>query len=434
MEAQLEHLFDRLWPLCRSLTGNGNRQTLEILSDVVDDMQVHEVPSGTQCFDWTVPPEWNIRQAWIRDSEGRKFVDFDDNNLHVVGYSVPVHARLTFDELRPHLHTLPDQPDVVPYLTSYYTRRWGFCLNHAQLEAMDRHATYDVCIDASLDEGGSMTVGEAYIRGRTDREVLFTTYICHPSMANNELSGPLVTALIYRQLAGRTDLNFSYRFLFVPETVGSVYMLSQRGDFWRSNLEAGFVVTCVGDAGPFTYKKSRRSDASVDKVVLAVLEQTESEYRVVDFAPFGSDERQYCSPGFDLPVGSLMRTMYATYPEYHTSADNKAFISFKAMKAVVHKYVDIVGVLERNSTYVSLVPYGEPQLGRRGLYPTLGGQKDQVAAIESMMWLLNLADGRHDLVDMSRRSKVSLKKLCETLDVLLKHKLLTAGGREVLDR
>jgi len=427
MEAQLEHYFDRLWPICRSLTGDGNRETLRILSEIVD-LRVHEVPCGTKCLDWTVPPEWNIRKAWIRDSCGRKIVDFDDNNLHVVGYSEPVHTSLSFDELCLHLHSLPDQPDVIPYLTSYYNRRWGFCLTHTQLECLDKHATYEIYIDSTLDDSGSMTVGEAFIQGATDREILFTTYICHPSLANNELSGPLVTSFIYRHLADRQDLRFSYRFLFVPETIGSVYMLSQKGEAWKRNLEAGFVVTCVGDAGPFTYKKSRRGDAAVDKVSLAVLEQTESKYNVVEFAPFGSDERQYCSPGFDLPVGSLMRTMYAKYPEYHTSADNKSFMSFEAMAGTVRKYVEIVGVLEKNKKYVSRLPFCEPQLGKRGLYPTLGGQKDQVKAIESIMWLFNLADGRHDLVDISQRSKVSLIKLSDTLSVLLHKGLLVAGN------
>ncbi len=428
MRKELEKYFDRLWPITRSLTGNGNRETLKILSEIVTDLQVNEIPSGSQCFDWTVPPEWNIREAWIKDSKGNKIVDMADNNLHIMGYSEPFKGKLSFAELRPHLYSLPDQPDVIPYLTSYYKRRWGFCLTHNQLLSLDPNETYEVFIDSTLDENGSMTIGEAIIKGKTDKEILLSTYICHPSMANNELSGPLVTSFIYKHLKEKEgDLKYTYRFLFVPETIGSICSLVTKGEHWKKNLEAGFVVTCAGDSGPFTYKRSRRGNALPDRAAELILKQTEEYFKIRDFFPTGSDERQYCSPGFNLPVGSLMRTMYAEYPEYHTSADNKEFISFEAMEKSVKKYLEILELIEKNEKYINQMPYGEPQLGKRGLYPTLGSQKQVRDRVNAMMWVLNLADGEHDLIDISLRSKVPVKELYPVINKLLEKGLLKIG-------
>jgi aminopeptidase-like protein len=423
MKEELEKYFDKLWPINRSLTGEGNRESLQILSELVD-LEIMEVPSGTKCLDWTVPPEWNVREAWIKDSKGNKIIDFADSNLHVLGYSIPVRARYTFEELKPHLYTLPDQPDVIPYLTSYYQRRWGFCLSHDQFQSMDESAEYEVYIDSTLDDNGSMTVGEAVLEGQSEKEVVISTYICHPSLANNELSGPLVAAFIYHQLKQKKELKYTYRFLFVPETIGSIYMLSVYGEHWIKNMMAGFIITCTGDDSPFTYKKSRQGSSLADRVVEEVLKQSGKNFKLVDFSPRGSDERQYCSPGFNLPVGSLMRTMYGQYEAYHTSADNKDFISFTAMEDSVFKYLEIIEVIEKNEKYINTMPYGEPQLGKRGLYPTLRKKKDSEEFLDAMMWILNLADGKHDLINISQRSKIPIKQLIPVVKILLEDGIL----------
>ncbi|MCK4679033.1 MAG: DUF4910 domain-containing protein [Bacteroidales bacterium] len=423
MKKKIEQYFDRLWPINRSLTGNGNRETFKILSEIID-LKISEVPSGTQCFDWNVPPEWNVREAWIKDSKGNTVVDFSKNNIHLLGYSEPFRGKLKYEELKSHLYTLPDQPNLIPYLTSYYKRRWGFCLSHDQFLQLDKKDTYEVFIDSTLDEEGSLTIAEAIIEGNSDQEILFSTYICHPSLANNELSGPLVTSFIYSKLKEKTNLKYTYRFVFVPETIGSIYLLSQKGEHFNEKLAAGFVVTCIGDPGNFTYKKSRQGNALPDRIVETILKQTEEEYNIVDFFPSGSDERQYCSPGFNLPVGSLMRTMYGKYPEYHTSGDNKDFISFDAMEKSVEKYIEIIELLEKNEKYINTLPYCEPQLGKRGLYPTLGSQKGSRDFIKAMMWVLNLADGSNDLVDISNRSNIPIKELFPVIDKLIENRII----------
>ncbi len=428
MIKDLEAYFDRLWPITRSLTGNGNRETLQILSELVN-LSVEEVPSGTACFDWVVPPEWNVREAWIKDASGKKIVDFAAHNLHLLGYSEGIHKRVAFCELREHLYTLPDQPDLIPYLTSYYKKRWGFCLSHNQLQTLDNNAEYEVYIDADHNDAGSMTIGEAYIEGKSKREVLFSTYICHPSLANNELSGPLVLSFVYKMLSQKADLNYSYRFLFIPETIGSIYALSKYGEHWKNNLEAGYVVTCVGDDGSFTYKKSRRGNSAADRVAEIMLRQSGEAFNIVDFFPHGSDERQYCSPGFNLPVGSLMRTMYGEYPEYHTSADDKSLISFNAMSKTIDRYCEMVDIIEMNHHYINTMPYCEPQLGKRGLYPTLGSQKASEDFVKIMMWILNLSDGEHDLIAISERSGVEIKKLVPVVKRLIESGILNQSQR-----
>ena len=423
MKKEIEEYFDRLWPITRSITGNGNRETLKILSELVD-LKIIEVPSGTKCFDWTVPPEWNIKEAWIKDKNGNKIVDIEDNNLHILGYSEPFHGILSFAELRPHLYTLPEQPDLIPYLTSYYERRWGFCLSHKQFLTLDQNEKYEVFIDSSLDINGSMTLGEAVIKGVSESEVIFSTYICHPSMANNELSGPLVSAFLFQRLKERKKPKYTYRFIFAPETIGSIYSLFLNGNHWKNTLKAGFIINCIGDNGRFTYKKSRIGNSLPDRVALSILSQTENEYNVFDFFPGGSDERQYCSPGFNLPVGSLMRTMYGEYPEYHTSGDDKSFISFEAMEKSVLKYLEMVELLERNEKYINSLPFCEPQLGKRGLYPTLGSRKAKDEFINIMMWVLNLADGTNDLISISEISGVPVIKLYPVVDKLLENGIL----------
>ena len=424
MKKELEKYFDRLWPITRSLTGNGNRESLKILSEIID-VKITEVPCGKECFDWNVPPEWNIKEAWIKNSKGETIIDFSKNNLHILSYSEPFKGKLSFEDLKTHLYTLPNQADLIPYLTSYYKRRWGFCLTHNQFLKLDQNETYEIFINSSLDENGSMTIGEAIIKGKSVKEILFSTYICHPSLASNELSGPIVSAFIYKKLKElKKELKYTYRFIFVPETIGSIHSLSVNGEHWKNNLQAGFVITCIGDDGKYTYKKSRRGNSLPDRVVNAILNQTESEFNIVEFFPSGSDERQYCSPGFNLPVGSLMRTMYGKYPEYHTSADNKDFISFEAMEKSVLKYLDIIEVLERNEKYINKMPFCEPQLGKRGLYPTLGSQKGTEDFVTAMMWVLNLADGTNDLISISEKSKIPINQLIPVIDRLIENGIL----------
>ena len=416
MHKEIEKYFDRLFPINRSLTGDGNRESLKILSEIID-LQLSEVPSGTPCFDWIVPSEWNVREAWIKNSAGETIVDFKNLNLHLLGYSMPFHGKMTLPELDAHLFSLPDMPEAVPYLTSYYKERWGFCMKHNQRKNL-KEDLYEVMIDSELNPNGSMTYGEAFIKGETDEEVLFSTYICHPSLANNELSGPLVTSFIYKLLKDK-KLHYSYRFLFLPETIGAIYYLSEYGKQLKERLIAGFVVTTIGDRGSFTYKRSRMNDSLPDRVVEMVLNQTEKEFTIEDFFPNGSDERQYCSPGFNLPVGSLMRTRYGKYKEYHTSDDNKSFISFEAMQKSVEKYIEIVDVIEKNRFYTNQFPFCEPQLGKRGLYPTLGSQKEVQDYVEATLWLLNLSDGTNDLISISNRSKINFNLLAQVADELL---------------
>lgn len=423
MIVQLENYFDRLWPLNRSLTGNGNRQTLEILSELVD-VNIEEVPSGTQCFDWSVPPEWNVKEAWIKDANGNTVIDFTENNLHLIGYSIPYKGLMPFEALKDNIFTIPEKPDAIPYLTSYYKERWGFCMSHNQFLKLDKTMNYEVHIDSNLDPSGSMTIGEAFIEGASKKEILFSTYICHPSMANNELSGPLVASFVYNELKKRKQLKYSYRFCFVPETIGSIYMLSKRGAHYKENLLAGFILTCVGNDGAFTYKKSRRGDALIDRVVLNNLNLSKDESKVIDFFPQGSDERQYCSPGFNLPVGSLMRTMYWNFPEYHTSLDNKGYISFEALEKSVLKYIDIIDAIESNETYINTMPHCEPQLGKRGLYPNFGGKNQNNRFVEIMMWILNYSDGENDLIDISNKSQIPILEMIPVIEKLLENEIL----------
>jgi aminopeptidase-like protein len=420
MQNQIESYFDRLFPINRSLTGNGNRETLKILSEIVD-LSIHEVSSGTKCFDWTIPPEWNVREAWIKDSSGDIILDFNSLNLHLVGYSIPFHGHLSLSELKPHLYSIPEMPDVIPYKTSYYEENWGFCLSHNQLSSL-QDEVYEIYIDTELNPKGSMTYGEAYIKGQSDDEILFSTYICHPSLANNELSGPLVTSFIYRSLASK-KMNYSYRFLFLPETIGSIFYLSRYGEILKNKLKAGFVVTTIGDKGSFTYKRSRQGNSLSDRAVELVLEQTERDFLIEDFFPYGSDERQYCSPGFNLPVGSLMRTRYGKYKQYHTSDDNRTFISFEAMEQSVQKYLEVVNVIEENKTYQNRYPFCEPKLGDKGFYPS-NGSADYQEKLNAALWILNLADGKNDLISISKRSRTNFKLLLSVAKNLENSKLI----------
>jgi aminopeptidase-like protein len=395
--AELHALVERLYPICRSITGDGVRQTLDIVGEHLT-LERHEVPTGTQVLDWTIPQEWNIRDAFVATPDGERVIDFRASNLHVVGYSVPVNERMPLAELREHLHTLPDQPSWVPYRTSYYAPAWGFCLAQEKLDALP-DGEYDVVIDSTLADG-SLTYGEHVVPGRVTDEVIVSCHVCHPSLANDNLAGIAVAISLAQQLA-ETQPHYTYRFLFMPGTIGSITWLA-RNQERIGKIKHGLVLACAGDPGPLTYKKSRRGDAEIDRVVQHVLKTR--EHRVIDFSPYGYDERQFCSPGFNLGVGSLTRTPYAGYPEYHTSADNPAFVSPSAMEDTLGALRDAFGVLDRNRRYVNLSPYGEPQLGKRGLYDSLGGRSDAKEAQLAMLWVLNLSDGEHSLLDIAERA------------------------------
>lgn len=404
---ELESYFDRLWPILRSITGKGVRQTYDILSELVK-LERTEVPSGTQVFDWTVPKEWNVNEAYVIDPHGKRILDVHDNNLYLVNYSTPFRGVVSRDELNQYLYSLPDKPTAIPYVTSYYAPRWGFCLSQHERDALP-DGNYQVIIDTELIDG-SLTLSEAVLPGTSKEEVLISTYTCHPSLANNELSGPLVAAFLYRELARLEQRRFTYRFIFLPETIGAITYLHLRGEHLKKHLVAGYVVTCIGDAGNFTYKRSRRETSLADRAAEHTLKHSGKPYKTLDFSPLGSDERQYCSPGFNLPVGSLMRSMYGTYPEYHTSLDDKSFISFEAMAESVMLYLRVMKTLESNRLYTNLFPHGEPQLGKRGLYETLG--RNTIPELSStVFWLLNYADGQHDLLWIAEKSGYSIELL-----------------------
>lgn len=422
--ASLEDTFDRLWPQLRSITGAGLRSSLDILAELIP-LQRSEVPSGTQVFDWTVPPEWVVRAAYVEGPDGSRIVDVADHTLHLVGYSIPFHGTLPRAQLDEHLFSLPEQPEAIPYVTSYYRPRWGFCLPHRQRASLP-DGDYRVVVDTEL-KPGSMTLAHCLLPGDSDEEVLLSTYLCHPSMANNELSGPLVAAYLYRRLAARTRRHYSYRFVFVPETIGAIAYLAAHGEVLKRKLCAGYVLTCLGDPGGFTYKRSRSAPNLADRAAETVLRELEPSAEVLEFAPMGSDERQYCSPGFNLPVGSLMRTMYGRYPEYHTSLDDRSFISFEALQRSVDVCEAMCDALEANRTYRNLSPYGEPRLGDRGLYPTQMVAGGNVSAGEALFWLLNLADGEHDLLAIAERSGLPLAVLSEAAVQLVQAGLIDAG-------
>jgi aminopeptidase-like protein len=408
-----------LYPLCRSITGDGLRETLRRLGHHVP-LTIHEVPTGTPVFDWTVPCEWNIRDAWVKRVSGERVVDFRKSNLHVVGYSTPVRARMPLAELKDHLHTLPEHPDWLPYRTSYYRETWGFCVSQRELETW-RDAEYEVCIDSTLAPG-HLSYGEGLVPGASMDEVLVSCHVCHPSLANDNLAGAVVAAFAAELLHGLA-LRSSYRFLFVPGTIGSITWLA-RNEGLLGRIRAGLVLACLGDAGPLTYKKSRRGDAAVDRAAAHVLRSRDGEPRIAEFSPWGYDERQYCSPGLNLPVGCLMRTPHEAYPEYHTSADNLDLVRPEALADSLAVVLRILGILEDDRTYLNLNPKCEPQLGKRGLYRSMGGGRDAGFDETAMLWVLNLSDGRHRLLEIAERSGYAFEVVRRAAGVLVEHGLL----------
>ena len=412
-------LMIELFPICRSITGNGVRDTLNQIKNHID-LKIHEIPSNTSVFDWTIPKEWNIIDAYVIDPLGNKVIDFKKSNLHVVSYSTPIRQKMTLEELKTHLHTLPNQPDVIPYLTSYYKENWGFCLSHNDFLKL-KDGEYDVVIDSSLKDG-SLTYGEYFIPGKSSDEILISCYVCHPSMCNDNLSG-IVLATILAKYICKLSLDYSFRFLFIPETIGAITWLAIN-EKNLSKIKHGLVATCVGDPGISTYKKSRQNNADIDKTVEFVLKNSNSKYKIVDFFPSGSDERQFCSPGFNLPVGSLMRTPYAKFSQYHTSEDNLDFVGAHHLADSYVKYINTIFVLENNKKFVNLNPKCEPQLGKRGLYRQIGGQKLSQDSEMAIFWMLNFSDGEHSILDISEKSGIKFEILVDAALKLQQNNLI----------
>jgi aminopeptidase-like protein len=417
---QLHELASRLFPIARSLTGNGVRKSLNILNELLDDLVIHEVASGTPAFDWIVPNEWNLRRAQLIGPNGHVIVDSDNHNLHVVGYSVPTTMSLTLYELQPHLHSLPDQPNAIPYVTSYYKRDWGFCLTHNQRESLTP-GNYTVKIDADL-QPGSLTYADLVIPGHSPEEILISTYICHPSMANNELSGPVVATYLAQWIKSQPR-EYTYRFVFLPETIGALVYLSRHLKHLQTFVKAGFVVTCCGNPGTFSYMPSRTGTTYADELAKTVLQRHAPDFKEYSFLQRGSDERQYCAPLIDLPVASVMRSKYHEYPEYHTSFDDLSFITAAALERTLDIYVEILLAAESNCVPLA-TQYGEPHLSKYGLYPTLGGQIDQ-RDISMTTDVLALADGRNSLLQISQITNLDIVALRLRVDELCDKGLLT---------
>jgi aminopeptidase-like protein len=417
--AEMYRLIQRLYPICRSITGEGVRATLRILGDTIP-LSIEEIPTGTKVFDWEVPREWNIRDAHVSDLEGHRIIDFRKSNLHVVNYSVPVHSRLRLEDLKAHLYVHPENADWIPYRTTYYNESWGFCLSRKQLDAL-KEAEYEVVIDSSL-EPGSLTYGECVIPGVLSEEVLFFTHTCHPSLCNDNLSGLAVMSHLAAYLR-RKKRRYTYRFVFAPGTIGSITWLSRNQERLQ-RIAHGLVVALVGDSGGFTYKKTHDGATRIDKIVEHVLRQGAIHYDIIEFSPYGYDERQFASPGIRLPVGRFTRTPNGEYPEYHSSADDLALVTAESLQSSLEALVRIVDVLEKDRIFVNTSPKGEPQLGRRGLYRKMGGHSDPGRLEMALLWVLCEADGTKRLLDIADRAKTPFWVIAEAAEQLLSCGLL----------
>lgn len=411
-------LAEELAPICRSITGNGVRKTLNVIGERIP-LKITEVPSGTQVLDWTVPDEWNIRDAYLLNDRGEKIIDFKRCPLHVLGYSTPMQGRFSLEELKSHLFTDPSHSDWVPFRYSYYTKNWGLCLSHSAFEQLE-DGEYEVFIDSSLEKG-SLTYGECFLPGTTDEEVLISVHTCHPWMCNDNLSGIAVATALAERLSFQRN-RLSYRFLFIPTTIGSITWLSRNQDRLHK-VKHGLVLTCVGDNGQFHYKRTRRGNSAIDDAMIYALKQTGEPHALLDFSPFGFDERQYSSPGFNLAVGCLMRTPNGKYPEYHTSADNLDLIRPEKLAESLALCERAFEVLEGNVRYMNTSPNGEPQLGKRGIYRTIGGSIPEESLV-TMLWVLNFSDGHNSLLDISERSSISFREIRQAADLLVRHGLL----------
>ena len=416
---KMHALATRLFPICRSITGNGVRETLKIISEKFP-LEIKEIASGTKVFDWDIPREWNITDAYIKDSSGRRVIDFAHSNLHVLNYSTAIHQQVSLEELRKHLYYLEDQPDWIPYRTSYYKEDWGFCITYNQFKQLNE-SSYEVCIASTLAQG-SLTYGEYFIPGEVKEEVLISAHVCHPSLANDNLAGLAVVSDLAQTLTQR-DNYYSYRFIFIPGTIGAIAWLAQN-EAHVPRIQFGLVASLLGDPGPFTYKRSRRGNTEIDRIAEYVLKVRSAGNKVIDFFPYGYDERQFCSPGFNLAVGCLSRTPFGQYPQYHTSADNLDFITSSSMEESYEVYIEILTMLDQNRVYVNTNPKCEPQLGKRGLYSLKGGNNDAKAFQMALLWTLNLSSGEYSLLDIAQRSNTPFAVIREAASRLEESGLL----------
>jgi aminopeptidase-like protein len=416
---QAMHRFiSNMYPICRSITGDGVRKTIDLIREYIP-LTTCEVPSGLKVFDWTIPHEWNVRDGYIKNSAGERVVDFRKSNLHLVNYSCPVKARMSLEELKPHLFSDPVRPDWIPYRTSYYKPTWGFCLSHNQLLALPED-DYEVCIDSSL-EPGHLTYGDLRLLGRSSDEVLISCHVCHPSLCNDNLSGIAVATALAQHLRNR-DHRYTYRFIFVPGTIGSIAWLALN-EAHVGRIKHGFVLTCAGDPGPVTYKKSRRGNTEIDKAWSYVLERSGDPFEILEFSPFGYDERQYCSPGFNLPIGSFMRTPYGKFAEYHSSADNLDFVRPHALRDTLDKAIAAIDVIENNGYHLNQKPFCEPKLGNYGLYSAIGGLSVPDYQM-ALLWVLNMSDGENSLLDIAEKAKLPWDMMKEAAAALTEAGLL----------
>jgi aminopeptidase-like protein len=413
---EIYRLIEELYPLCRSISGDGVRETFELVNRVVPVRRT-EVPTGTEVFDWVVPREWNVREAWIDAPDGTRVVDLRDSCLHVLGYSTPIRARMPLSELREHLFVHPDDADLIPFRTSYYHENWGFCLARSTLDALPE-GEYDVCIDSTLADG-SITYAEAFLPGSSEEEILISTYSCHPSLANENVSGIAFLAVLGKYLS-TMRLRYSYRFLWSPGSIGPISWLA-RNEQLLPSIRGGLVATCLGDRGHMTYKQSRRGDAEIDRAVAIALRDAGAEHEVRPFVPLGGDERQFCSPGINLAMGALSRTPADEFPEYHSSADNLELVRPDRLADSFAMYARVIDIVERNGRWRNTNPKGEPQLGKRGLYRNVGGGSSQEAAL---LWVLNLSDGDHDLLTIAERSNLEFTEIAGAADRLRECDLL----------
>lgn len=422
---EIYEFITELYPICRSMTGDGVRQTLNIIGQKIP-LQIQEVPTGTTVFDWTVPKEWNIKDAYVKNLKGRRIIDFKESNLHVVGYSVPIRKKVSLEELRRHLYTLPDHPEWIPYRYTYYIEDWGFCVAHSKLDAL-QEAEYEICIDSKLEDG-FLTLGECFIKGEIEDEVVIFTHTCHPSLCNDNLSGIGVSTFLADWLISQPK-QYSYRFLFCPTTIGSITWLALHEQEVH-RIKHGLILTGMGDAGGFTYKKSRQGDSEIDRAVSYALHASGKNFQILDFSPFGYDERQFCSPGFNLPFGCLMRTPNGEYPEYHTSGDNLDFIGAENLAESLSICTDIIELLEFNDTYLNTNPKCEPKLGKRDLFKSAGRKHQPPEEQFALLWVLNLSDGSHSLLDIAEKSGINFELVKRAAIKLLDCGLL----REKLER
>lgn len=419
---EMYNLASKLFPICRSITGNGVRETLSILREEYFDMQIYEVPAGTKVFDWTIPKEWSIKDGFISTECGEKIIDFKDNNLHIVGYSTPIDKIVDLKELQKYIYSLPEQPEWIPYVTSYYKERFGFCMSNNQRMSLSE-GKYRMYINSELSEG-SLTYGEILIKGDSEQEIFLSTYVCHPSMANNELSGPVVAINLAKYISSLSNRRYSYRIVFIPETIGSITYINKNLDELKKNVIAGYNISCVGDDRAYSYIQSRYGKTLADRAAKYVLKEKHPEYKTYSYLDRGSDERQYCSPGVDLPLCAICRTKYGEYPEYHTSADNMSLISPEGLFGAFDVYRDCIDLLENNIVYKATC-LCEPQLGVRGLYPT-ESYKGSAKTVKTMMDFLAYADGTNDLIEIGNIIRVPVAELLEIVKKLLQSGLIKA--------